>query len=109
VTLTVAGGADGHYSMYEDNGTDASRSATTSVDYREHGGDHQLSISPARGQFPGQVTQRQWTVQFRDADAPHRVLVDGHPARWTYDASTRTLTATVPTQSVQRNTVVSYR
>ena len=109
LTLTVAGGADGHYTLYEDNGTDASRSATTSVDYREHGGDHQLSISPARGQFPGQVTQRQWTVQFRNADAPHRVLVNGGSAQWSYDAATRTLTVDVPARSVYRSTVVSYR
>jgi hypothetical protein len=111
VTLTVAGGADGHYSLYEDDGstTDPARSATTSVDYRERGGDHQLRIAPARGRFAGQVTQRQWTVQFGNADSPHRVSVDGRSAQWRYDVATRTLTVDVPTRSVHRGAVVDYR
>jgi hypothetical protein len=107
----VAGGADGHYSLYEDDGssTDATQSATTSIDYRERGGDHQLRIAPARGRFAGQVTQRQWTVKFRNAAAPHRVSVDGRSAQWRYDGATRTLTVDVPVRSVHRGTVVDYR
>lgn len=113
-TVTVAGGAPGSFTLYEDNGqtTNLSQSATTTMTYAEHGGQHQLTIAPARGSFAGQVTQRQWTVAFTDAAAPHAVQVNGvnpHDTSWSYDAGTRTLTVTVPSRSVRTATVVSYR
>jgi hypothetical protein len=110
----VAGGANGSFSLYEDNGqtTNLSQSATTPITYNEQGGNHVLRILPARGSFTGQVTQRQWTAEFRNADQPNVVQVDGQavPAsQWSYDAASRTLTVTVPTRSVRDATVVSYR
>jgi alpha-glucosidase (family GH31 glycosyl hydrolase) len=114
VTVTVAAGAAGHFSLYEDNGssTNAAQSATTDIDYAEPDGNHQLHIAPAVGSFPGQVTQRAWAIEFRATNAPRTVLVDGvpaHAAQWVYAASTRTLTVTVPNRSVEQATVVSYR
>jgi hypothetical protein len=114
VTLTVAGGADGQFSLYEDDGqsTDPGQSATTAVNYTENGGDHLLRVAPARDSFPGQVDQRQWTIAFHNANAPATVLVDGEAApatQWSYDASTRTLTVTVPNRSVDHPLTVSYR
>jgi alpha-glucosidase (family GH31 glycosyl hydrolase) len=114
VTLSVAGRANGSFSLYEDNGqtTNLSQSATTPITYNEQGGNHVLRILPARGSFTGQVTQRQWTAEFRNADQPNVVQVDGQavPAsQWSYDAASRTLTVTVPTRSVRDATVVSYR
>ncbi len=113
-TVTVAGGADGRSSLYEDDGTttDAKASATTAITYAEHGGDHQLRIAPAKGHFAGQVQRRQWTVAFTDATAPHTVRIDGRPApagSWSYDPATRTLKVTAPTGSVHSATTVSYR
>jgi alpha-glucosidase (family GH31 glycosyl hydrolase) len=113
VTLTVAGGADGSYSLYEDDGrSSAPDSATTTVRYTETGPDHTVWIAPVKGGFTGQATDREWTTVFTNATAPTAVRVDGVavPANsWTYDASTRHLTVTVPARSVRTATTISYR
>jgi alpha-glucosidase (family GH31 glycosyl hydrolase) len=53
VTLTVSTGANGRYSLYEDDGRSSGpKSATTKVRYTEN--DHTLRIAPAKGiQRPG--------------------------------------------------------
>ena len=113
MTLNVAGGADGSYSLYEDNGktTDPSHSATTSIRYRDV--DHAVTIAPAHGGFAGQVRQRTWTVKFLSARAPRSASVDGRPvpaSDLSWDPSTSTVTVTAPRAlSVNRTTVISYR
>jgi hypothetical protein len=121
VTVTVAGGGSGSGSLYEDNGTstDRGQSATTAFRYVDAAqgagggaGRHTLQISPAVGSFAGQVTHRQWTVEFVNASAPHVVIVNGRPvapSAWSWDAGTRRLSVTVPTQSVLAPAEVSYR
>jgi Glycosyl hydrolases family 31/Carbohydrate binding module (family 35)/Domain of unknown function (DUF5110)/Carbohydrate binding module (family 6) len=110
VTLTVAGGADGSYSLYEDDGhSSAPKSATTGVRYTEK--THLLRIAPVRGTYKGQVTDRQWTAVFTDAGAPRTVRINGANApagSWKYDADRRTLTVTVPTRSVRAATTINY-
>ena len=113
VTLNVAEGANGSFSLYEDDGqsTAANQSATTKITYSEHGKNHLLRINPVRGKFKGQVTQRQWTVTFTNATAPHMVRVNGikpSALNWTFDQAKRTLTVKVPQRSVKVATVVSY-
>jgi hypothetical protein len=113
VTLNVAEGAGGSYSLYEDDGqsTAPNQSATTAVRYTEAGRDHVLHIAPVRGTFKGQVTDRQWTVAFTNAAAPTTVRIDGVKApegSWTFDKNRRTLTVTVPTRSVRTATTISY-
>src|ERR1700733_6974762 len=113
VTLNVAGGANGSYPLYEDNGktTNSSQSATTSISYRD--ADHAVTIAPARGGFAGQVSQRTWTVKFMSATAPRSASVDGRsvPASdLSWDPSTSTVTVTGPQAlPVNRATVISYR
>jgi hypothetical protein len=109
VTLTVAGGADGSYALYEDDGVSASHSATTAVRYRDNG--HILHIAPVHGAFQGQVTERQWTIVFTNATAPAAVRINGAvapAASWTFDPGRRTLTVTVPTRSVRAATTVGF-
>ncbi|MFL6056398.1 MAG: TIM-barrel domain-containing protein [Actinoallomurus sp.] len=112
VTVNVAGGADGSFALYEDDGRSAGRSATTTLRYAERGGDHVLSIGPARGRFPGQVTRRQWTAVFADAIPPTDVRINGVrvPAgSWTFDGTRRTLAVTVPARPVGTATTIDYR
>jgi alpha-glucosidase (family GH31 glycosyl hydrolase) len=113
VTVNVAGGADGSFALYEDDGRSAGRirSATTALRYTEHGGDHVLRLGPARGSYPGQVTRRQWTVAFSDAAPPTAVRIDGVRApagSWTFDATRHTLTITVPARPVRAATTIDY-
>ncbi|WP_329259633.1 carbohydrate-binding protein [Actinoallomurus sp. NBC_01490] len=110
VTLTVSGGADGMYSLYEDDGRSASpKSATIRMRYTDK--THTLRIEPAKGSFSGQVGSRQWTAVFTNANAPSTVRVNGTPApagSWKYDPDRRTLTVTVPARSIRTATTISY-
>jgi Glycosyl hydrolases family 31/Carbohydrate binding module (family 35)/Domain of unknown function (DUF5110) len=111
VTLNVTGGADGSYSLYEDDGR-SNRSARTSVRYTENHGDHLLRVDPARGTFAGQVTDRQWTAVFAGATAPAEVRINGAlapAASWRYDAGRHALTVTVPARPVRSATTIAYR
>ena len=99
--------ADGQTALYEDNGTDAKHSASTPIQYTDS--QHQVRIGPAMGGFTGQVTQRQWTVTFTNASAPSSVSVNGRSSAFTWNATTRTITVTAPTQSTGQPLVVSYR
>ncbi|MET9222547.1 TIM-barrel domain-containing protein [Streptomyces sp. NPDC003300] len=114
VTLTVAAGASGSTSLYEDNGTAGGpgRSATTTVRYRESGGRHTVTVSPAAGSFPGQVRTRQWTVTLLGVAAPSHVTAAGKglpPDAYHYDSATRSLTCTLPARSVHAPVTLSYR
>ncbi|MYX29763.1 carbohydrate-binding protein [Streptomyces sp. SID8381] len=115
VTLTVAAGAPGTTSLYEDDGEAApgkARSATTTIRYAESGGRHTLTIGPAKGSFPGQVKDRRWTVSVVGAEPPTRVTAAGlrlpsHAYRW--NATTHTLTITLPHHSTHTPLTVTYQ
>jgi hypothetical protein len=113
-TVTIAGGASGSASLYEDDGTspDGAHSATTAIRYTEGGPKHLVHIDPTAGSFAGQVSLRQWSVAFLNATAPTTVTVNGKqaaPDAWAWDAATRTLTVDAPAQSVHSGLDVSYQ
>jgi LPXTG-motif cell wall-anchored protein len=113
VTLTVAGGSDGTFSLYEDDGGSAAdvQSATTAIAYSQQATGGTLTIDPASGTFDGQVADRSWTATFRDADAPAVVTIDGaavDATAWSYDAASRTLTVPVASRPVAQATTVSF-
>ncbi|MEW2305460.1 TIM-barrel domain-containing protein [Streptomyces sp. NPDC006655] len=115
VTVTVAPGTSGTYSLYEDDGTTANpgRTATTRIRYAEHQDTHLLTIAPTRGTFPGQVGRRTWTVSFLGVGAaPSRVSAGGArlaTTAWHWDADTHVLRVTLPPRSIRTATAVSYR
>ncbi len=112
VTLTVAAGRSGAFTLYEDDGTTRSgRSAATAVHYTEAKGRRTLRIDPARGSFRGQVAERTWTVSLIGTDRPDTVSAAGvhltsHDYRW--DAATRTLTVSLPAHSVRTPVTVTF-
>ena len=113
-TVTVAEGAPGATTLYEDDGgtRDLARSATTRVSYAVLGANHLVTVSPADGSFAGQVATRAWTVQFTNASAPRAVSVNGRPlsaSSWSWDPTARTVTVHAPRQSVHQSLVVDYR
>lgn len=110
VTVTVGAGADGTFSLYEDDGTTAntSASALTRIGYRQAA--RSLRIDPARGRFPGQVGSRTGTVAFKNVSRPSAVLIGGRATTaWKWDRTTRSLTVTTPNRRVTRAVVVNYR
>jgi alpha-glucosidase (family GH31 glycosyl hydrolase) len=113
VTLTVAAGASGSYTLYEDNGTTTrpGHGATTTIRYQETGSGHTVTISPTSGSFPGQVQSRQWTISLIGVTAPSSVRADGSrlsPGDYSFDSATRTLSITLPRQSLHRPATVTY-
>ncbi|SHG18763.1 Carbohydrate binding module (family 6) [Jatrophihabitans endophyticus] len=114
VTVSAAEGADGSYSLYEDDGTttDSTQSATTAIDYSEKADRHTLAIAAAKGSYTGQVAQRSWTAKFTNAaKKPATVSVDGvalATKAWSYDAATRTVTVSLPARPTSKATTVSY-
>ena len=109
-TATVAEGAPGAFTLYEDNGTttNTAQSATTDIHYANH----HVIIDPAKGTFTGQVRQRAWTVRFENAQQPTSVSINGASVtadKWTWDSASHVLTVKAPTQSVSQPLVVSYK
>ncbi|MFD0327356.1 TIM-barrel domain-containing protein [Streptacidiphilus monticola] len=118
LTLTIASGAPGSYSLYEDDGTAAAaqhkgHSATTTVRYKQSGPLHIISIGPVRGSFPGQVQSRQWTLTLLGTSrAPAKVTALGaqlNPSDYRWDCATGILTITLPRLTTDRPITVAYR
>ncbi|MGQ4419804.1 DUF5110 domain-containing protein, partial [Streptomyces sp. SAS_269] len=112
VTLTISTGASGSYSLYEDNGATAAKSATTRIRYRQTGSRHTVSISPVKGAYPGQVDKRRWTLTFLGSEAPAKVSADGaklSPDAYHWDGDTGMLTITLPRHSVHTPITVAYQ
>jgi hypothetical protein len=115
LTITVAPGAPGTFSLYEDDGTttDPALAATTRITYTEQADRHTVTIDPPRGHFPGQVTDREWTVKFPGVTAaPATVRVDHRfvgTDRWTWDGDTHVLTVRVPARHTTTATSVTFQ
>ncbi|MEW2155854.1 TIM-barrel domain-containing protein [Streptomyces sp. NPDC007189] len=115
VTLTVATGAPGSYRLYEDDGTTMQKghSATTTIRYGRSGSRHTVTIGPARGSFPGQVENRQWTLSLLGmSHAPTKVTATGvrlAASDYSWNSSTGTLTVTLPPRSVRTPVTVTYQ
>ena len=96
VTLNVAAGADGSYSLYQDAGDGpAGQSSTTPFTWSE--GSRSLTIGATAGTYPGAVSSRAYTLRLSNTAAPASVSVDGSPlpeTAWSYNGDRRTLTVT---------------
>ncbi|RZU50742.1 uncharacterized protein DUF5110 [Krasilnikovia cinnamomea] len=111
-TVTVAVGENGRTALYEDDGTDHTRHATTELTYRESGGLHTVRIGPVRGHHAGQPSVREWTVVFTGATSPQTVRVNGRVlsrAAWSYAADTRSLTLRMGAHPMHEPLTVTYR
>ncbi|MFF1610968.1 TIM-barrel domain-containing protein [Amycolatopsis sp. NPDC058278] len=110
VTVTVAPGGSGTFSLYEDNGVSSSRSSSTKITYSERSGAHTVTVSPAQGSF--RAAPCEWTVKFLGvAAAPSRVKVGNGWApstAWKWDAATKTLTVTAPAHPGRGPVTVTY-
>lgn len=107
VTLSVAAGASGSSSLYEDDGTTGTgrgHSAVTKIRYRENGTRHTVTITPPTGTFHGQIRNREWTVSLLGVTTPGTVRVGGAQLSshaYHFDSTTHTLTVTLPARSAR--------
>ncbi|RDI69264.1 DUF5110 domain-containing protein [Nocardia pseudobrasiliensis] len=112
VTVDVATGGDGSFTLYEDAGQGIGyrdgESASTAIGYADP--IHTLTIDPVHGAYPGAVTDRACSVVFHDVPTrPERATVNGSEARWSYDPAARALTVTTDVRSVAAATSIGYR
>ncbi|MFC9691109.1 TIM-barrel domain-containing protein [Kribbella sp. NPDC056951] len=92
LTATVAAGANGSFSLYQDAGEGSSGSASTELTWNDRA--RALTIGATRGSYPGAAAARAYTVRLTNSSAPSAVYVDGRRTGWSYDAATRTVTVT---------------
>jgi len=108
-TVTLNADADGSTVLTEDNGKDATHQATTALTYSRLGGLHELRIGGRGGHPSDQPARRSWTISARNTTAPHAVTMNGRSVKgWTYSASTRTLTVTLPESPTSRPVTVTF-
>jgi alpha-glucosidase (family GH31 glycosyl hydrolase) len=113
VRVTVAGGGNGTFTLYEDDGAgrDAA-AATTRIAYTEQGTRRTVRIEPAQGAFAGRPDAKTWTITVRNATPPTHVELDGAPlarSQWTWDAATRSVTVAAGARSVGAATTITIR
>jgi alpha-glucosidase (family GH31 glycosyl hydrolase) len=105
VTINVAAGADGTFSMYQDagegNGYQSGQSITTPISWGDAA--RTLTIGANAGTYPGAVTARSYTLRLSNSVAPTAVLIDGvqQPETvWAYNTNDREVTVTTAALSV---------
>jgi hypothetical protein len=96
VTLNVAAGADGSFSLYQDAGEGpVGPSTTTPFSWTD--ANRTLTIGATAGSYPGAVGARTYTLRLANSVAPTAVFVDGSQVpetAWSYNQNTRTVTVT---------------
>ena len=112
--LTAYSGGPGSFRLYDDQGTGfgytGHRYSWTPIQHTQRGRISTLRIGPARGSFPGAVGSRSWVVRLVGVDRPRVVRLDGHKlrrGRWSYAATSRTLTVSLAAVASRRAAVVS--
>jgi hypothetical protein len=105
LTVNVAAGADGSYSLYSDagEGTGYRSGQSTSAPLSWNDGAHTLTIGAQTGSFSGAPTSRSYTLRLSNSDAPTAVSVDGTQVPetdWSWNANQRTVTVTTAALSL---------
>ncbi len=102
LTVDVAAGADGDFSLYQDAGEgpgyQSGQSSSTPISWRD--GSRTLTIGAAAGTFAGAPSGRAYTLRLSNAGAPTAVTVDGvrvPETAWSYNPDRRTVTVTTST------------
>ena len=114
--LQVVPGADGSYSLYEDEGdTELYKQGVfsrTDFTQKRSGQNVTLNIGSRVGVYPGMLDERAYKVEFLGSDKPEKVMINGFEASadaWSYDEKGRVLTVNVPTTSCDVTTSIEVK
>ena len=114
--LKVVPGADGSYSLYEDEGdTELYKDGVfsrTEFTQTRNAQSVTLNIGARTGVYPGMPDERAYRAEFIGSEKPERVLINGNEAAsgtWSYDSDNRTVTVNVPTASCDVATAIDLR
>ncbi len=81
ITLFVYTGADGHFTLYEDDGTtynyEKGQYTDIPITYNEQ--DHSLTIGKREGSFPGTIQERTFRVVWLSRDHPAKLNFEARP------------------------------
>jgi alpha-glucosidase (family GH31 glycosyl hydrolase) len=99
LTVNVAAGANGSFSLYQDagegTGYQSGQSTSTPISWNDAG--RTLTVGATTGGFSGAPAQRSYTVRLSDSSAPTAVAVDGvqiPETGWAYNPNERVVTVT---------------
>ena len=114
ISLVVAEGAAGTFTLYEDDGAGGRnrRGATTKLEYAEAGATHTIRIDSTDGTFRDQEGERRWTISVLNTAAPTSVTVNGRkvaPSAYVWDSATRKLRITLPAGRIQDAMTITYQ
>jgi hypothetical protein len=105
LTVNVAAGANGAFSLYQDagegTGFQRGESATTPLSWND--ANRTLTVGATAGSYPGAATARAYTLRLSNSSAPTAVSVDGRQVpetAWSFNSGTRTVTVTTDTLPV---------
>ena len=114
--LKVVPGADGSYSLYEDEGdTELYKDGVfsrTEFTQTRNAQSVTLNIGARTGVYPDMPDERAYRAEFIGSEKPERVLINGNEAAsgtWSYDSDNRTVTVNVPTASCDVPTAIELR
>jgi len=114
--LKVVPGADGSYSLYEDEGdTELYKDGVfsrTEFTQTRNAQSVTLNIGARTGVYPGMPDERAYRAEFIGSEKPERVLINGNEAAsgtWSYDSDNRTVTVNIPTASCDVTTAIELR
>jgi hypothetical protein len=112
LTLNIAAGADGTFSLYQDAGEGTGyqngQSSTTAISWNNSA--RTLTVAANAGSYGGQPTQRSYTLRLSNSTAPTAVLVDGAQVpetAWAYNPNSRTVTVTTASLPVSATHTVT--
>ncbi|MCU7729909.1 ricin-type beta-trefoil lectin domain protein [Actinoplanes sp. KI2] len=99
LTVNVAAGADGSFSLYGDagegKGYQSGEYTTTPLSWAD--GTRAFTVGATTGSYPGAPTARAYTLRVANSAAPTAVSVDGTQlpeTAWSYNRDSRTVTVT---------------
>jgi hypothetical protein len=99
LTVTVAAGASGAFSLYADagegNANQSGQFTTTPLSWAD--ATRTFTVGAASGSYPGAPTARAWTLRLSNSSAPTAVSVDGAQlpeTAWSYNRDSRIVTVT---------------
>ncbi|RAJ42707.1 carbohydrate-binding protein with CBM35 doain [Kitasatospora sp. SolWspMP-SS2h] len=99
LTVNVAAGADGAFSLYSDagEGNDHKAGKSTSAPLSWNDAARTLTVGAQSGGYAGAPTSRAYTLRLSNSAAPTAVLVDGvqvPETAWSWNVNRRTVTVT---------------
>jgi Domain of unknown function (DUF5110) len=114
LTVNVAAGASGTYSLYQDagegTGYQRGESSTTALSWNDAA--RMLTVKPTAGSYPGAATARAYTLRLSNSAAPTAVMVDGRQlpeTAWSYNQDSRTVTVTTDKLAVTSAHTIDLR